>query len=142
MKTIVLFALLLTGFAQAEIYKWKDAGGKMHYSDQPPNGGKAKVLQTKDLPVSSVSPQRREASTAASTVAGKAPASVPAAIAPVVKSDKDEKACKEALARLGYLKGSQKFSSVNEKGKLEFMESAQRKAETASVEANIKRVCP
>lgn len=141
MKTIVLFALLLTGFAQAEIYKWKDAEGKMHYSDQPPNGGKAKVLQTKDLPVSSMSPQRREASAAASAVAVKVAASQVAS-APAVKSEKDEKACKEALARLGYLKGSQKFSSVNEKGKLEFMESSQRKAETASVEANIKRVCP
>lgn len=140
MKTLILMALLMTGAAQAEIYKWKDADGMMHYSDQPPKGNKAEVLKTKDLPVSSMSAQRREAS-AASKVAASAPA-VASAPAPAAKSEKDEKACKEAMARLGYLQGSKKFSSVNEKGKLEFMEAAQRKAETASVEATIKRVCP
>ncbi|AMC34505.1 DUF4124 domain-containing protein [Janthinobacterium sp. B9-8] len=140
MKTFIFIALLISGAAHAEIYKWKDAAGMMHYSDQPPKGNKAEVLKTKDLPVSTMSAQRREAS-AASGVAVKA--SAPAASVPVAaKSEKDEKACKEAMARLSYLQGSKKFSSVNEKGKLEFMEAAQRKAETASVEANIKRVCP
>ncbi|MEJ2795423.1 DUF4124 domain-containing protein [Iodobacter sp. LRB] len=141
MKILILMALLITATAHAEIYKWKDADGMMHYSDQPPKGNKAEVLKTKDLPVSSMSGQQKREASAASTVAVKAsaPASAPVAAA---KGEKDEKACKEAMARLGYLQGSKKFSSVNEKGKLEFMEASQRKAETASVEANIKRFCP
>ncbi|AZN36453.1 DUF4124 domain-containing protein [Iodobacter ciconiae] len=139
MRILILMALFIAGFAQAEIYKWKDADGMMHYSDQPPKGNKVEVLKTKDLPVSSMSGHKKEAS-AASSVAVKA--SAPAAAPVAAKGEKDEKACKEAMARLGYLQGSKKFSTVNEKGNLEFMEAGQRKAETASVEANVKRFCP
>jgi hypothetical protein len=138
-RVVMILSVLLAIAAHAEIYKWKDADGMMHYSDQPPKGNKAEVLKTKDLPVSSMSGPRRDAS-AASNVAIKA--SAPIAASAVVKSEKDEKACKEAMARLTYLQGSKKFSSVNEKGKLEFMEAAQRKSETTSVEMTIKRVCP
>ncbi|MCX7207092.1 MAG: DUF4124 domain-containing protein [Proteobacteria bacterium] len=140
MKMAIVLSLLLACAAHAEIYKWKDADGKMHYSDQPPKGNKAEVVKTKDLPVSTMSGGRKDASMA-SGIAVKASAPVASVPAPV-KSEKDEKACKEATARLGYLQGSKKFSSVNEKGKLEFMEAAQRKAETASVEASVKRFCP
>jgi hypothetical protein len=34
--TFVLVALLLPAVATAQIYQWKDASGKVHYSDQPP----------------------------------------------------------------------------------------------------------
>ncbi|WP_293937260.1 DUF4124 domain-containing protein [Iodobacter sp.] len=141
MKAVFLIALLLAGAANAEIYKWKDNAGVMHYSDQPPSGNKADIVKTKDLPVSSIAGSRKEAS-AASGVAIKASAPAAASVPVAAKGEKDEKACKEAMARLGYLQGSKKFSSVNEKGKLEFMEAAQRKSETASVEASIKRFCP
>jgi hypothetical protein len=138
MKRVIFLSLLLASAAHAEIYKWKDAEGMMHYSDQPPKGNKAEVVKTKDLPVSSMSGQRKDASMA-SVVKASAPAASPVV---AVKSEKDEKACKEAMARLGFLQGSKKFSSVNEKGKLEFMEATQRKAETTSVEASVKRFCP
>ncbi|QBC45082.1 DUF4124 domain-containing protein [Iodobacter fluviatilis] len=141
MKTVFLITLLLTGAVNAEIYKWKDDAGVMHYSDQPPKDNKADIVKTKDLPVNSIAGARKEAS-AASGVAIKASSPAAASVPVVAKGEKDEKACKEAMARLGYLQGTKKFSSVNEKGKLEFMESAQRKSETSSVEASIKRFCP
>jgi hypothetical protein len=33
---LFLVALALSAHAQAELYKWTDAQGKLHYSDQPP----------------------------------------------------------------------------------------------------------
>jgi hypothetical protein len=35
-RTLALAALLLPAAAIAQIYQWKDAAGKVHYSDQPP----------------------------------------------------------------------------------------------------------
>lgn len=36
LRTFALAALLLPAAATAQIYQWKDASGKSHYSDQPP----------------------------------------------------------------------------------------------------------
>lgn len=36
LRTFALAALLLPAAATAQIYQWKDANGKVHYSDQPP----------------------------------------------------------------------------------------------------------
>lgn len=42
-------ALLLAALpADAEIYKWKDAQGRVHFSDQPPERGAADVLKQRD----------------------------------------------------------------------------------------------
>ena len=43
----LLLAVLLIGplSAGAEIYKWTDAQGRLHYSDKPPPGAKAKPVR-------------------------------------------------------------------------------------------------
>ena len=48
MRAIALIALLLPFAAAAQVYTWKDANGKIHYSDQPPpdQGAKSRVLPT------------------------------------------------------------------------------------------------
>jgi Domain of unknown function (DUF4124) len=48
MRAIALIALLLPLAAVAQVYTWKDASGKIHYSDQPPpdQGAKSRVLPT------------------------------------------------------------------------------------------------
>jgi hypothetical protein len=46
MRAIALIALLLPLTVAAQVYSWKDANGKIHYSDQPPpqQGVKSRVL--------------------------------------------------------------------------------------------------
>jgi len=45
---LLLFALLIAPLpAGAEIYKWTDAQGRLHYSDNPPREAKAKPVQIK-----------------------------------------------------------------------------------------------
>jgi len=48
MRAIALIALLLPLAAVAQVYTWKDATGKIHYSDQPPpdQGTQSRVLPT------------------------------------------------------------------------------------------------
>jgi hypothetical protein len=47
MKTFLPLILALAALpAQAQVYKWTDANGKIHYSDQPQDGADAKELKT------------------------------------------------------------------------------------------------
>lgn len=47
-KPLIIVFLLLSSIAlQAEIYKWTDQNGKVHYSDQAPKTQKAETIQPK-----------------------------------------------------------------------------------------------
>jgi glutaredoxin len=48
----LLLVLLVSGASLADMYKWTDESGKVHYSDSPPPGKKAKKL---DLKINSIS---------------------------------------------------------------------------------------
>ena len=46
MRAVILFILAcLWGVASAEVYTWRDASGKIHYSDTPPPGVDAKKMR-------------------------------------------------------------------------------------------------
>lgn len=51
-RFVVLPLLLAAVPAEAEVYKWTDETGKVHYSDAPPPGQKAKQVK---LPINSLS---------------------------------------------------------------------------------------
>ncbi|MBS1154703.1 MAG: hypothetical protein H6R07_627 [Proteobacteria bacterium] len=139
--TLLLLSMLLAGAAVAgQIYKWKDAEGKIHYSDTPPPvDSKVTTLKMRaeDQPVSAV------ASPKAPPIVGKsasaAAASAPAAPAP---SEKDPKLCQQAQARKTFLQSGQLTRSVNEKGEVEFMSDQKRAAELADTQKAIERFCP
>lgn len=42
----IIFGVTLSCAAQAEMYKWVDPGGKVHYSDQPPPGAKTQQVES------------------------------------------------------------------------------------------------
>lgn len=44
--------LLLTAHAQAQVYKWTDAQGRVHYSAQPPPGAQASEIRIAPAPPS------------------------------------------------------------------------------------------
>ncbi|KPC50540.1 DUF4124 domain-containing protein [Amantichitinum ursilacus] len=133
---LVLCGLALT--AQAQIYKWKDADGSIHYSDQPPTNAqtKSKVVDVKAQSVSGYSTGARAAS-------GAANASAPMASAPVAKVDdtKDPGKCKEATDRLNYLLNVTKLQTINEKGNVEMMDANKRAVDTAATKQNILKYC-
>lgn len=109
-KDIVIAALLLaaSGMAQAEVYKWVDANGRVVFSDQPPPG--KKVDKVKVYPGGAQVPRQ-----AASAPAGAAPAAgqsaggldadVKALNERIEKHNRDVKAqnCKTAQANLAAL---------------------------------------
>jgi hypothetical protein len=52
-------AALLVGVAHADIYRWKDAQGRVHYGDQPPATGAQKIEESP--PPSPLSPEEANA---------------------------------------------------------------------------------
>lgn len=45
-------SLLLAGVAHADIYRWTDAQGRVHYGDQPPASGAQKIEEPPPSPLS------------------------------------------------------------------------------------------
>lgn len=107
-KDIVIAALLLaaSGMAQAEVYKWVDANGRVVFSDQPPPG--KKVDKVKVYP-GGVQLPRQAASAPADAAAGQSAggldADVKALNERIEKHNRDVKAqnCKTAQANLAAL---------------------------------------
>ncbi|WP_169307341.1 DUF4124 domain-containing protein [Chitiniphilus eburneus] len=146
-KTMMLVLMCgVAAFASAEIYKWKDADGRVHYSDTPPPGqNKAQVINTKELPVSSLPANRNEARTDAATpapspVPGAAEAK-PAAPAAAAAPPKDQAACDAARKRNDFLNNNKLYKAINEKGNVEFVDAEKRKRELAETEEAIKKNC-
>ena len=52
-----LLALALAGAAQAQIYRWTDEKGRVHYGEQPPAGAGTSTVKP---PAPSAAPERRE----------------------------------------------------------------------------------
>lgn len=132
--------LLLAGTVLAgQVYKWKDADGRIHYSDTPPPAG-GKVTQmpmhASEQPVSAIVTPKAPpiGAKSASEAAAEPVASAPA--------EKDPKLCQQARARKAFLQTGQLMKTVNEKGEVEFMNPQKRDAEIAEADKAIGRFCP
>ena len=123
-----------------QIYKWKDAQGRVHYSDVPPPAGVAKpdVVKTGNAPVSSIATPKAAAVASKTQASG---AEAESASAPAA-SEKDPKLCQQVRARKAFLQSNQLTKTVNDKGSVEFLTAEKRKAELVDVEKQIERFCP
>lgn len=61
--TPLLLAMLLAAPAVAEIYQWKDADGKVHFTDQPPANQKSNTVDIRTAPTSGTPSASAPAST-------------------------------------------------------------------------------
>lgn len=138
MRSLILLACVLAFGAQAEVYKWTDASGRVFFSDQPPPAaqGKAQRMNLNESRVTTVA-ANRPASAATTASSAQAQASAPAAKAP-----RDEKACAAAESRLAFLKSANMFKQVsNDQGKVEFLPAKQREQEIVERSSFIEKNC-
>ena len=136
MRNLTWLLLLIALGVQAQVYKWKDETGKVHYSDQPPPAAKGKVqpLNLKETQVTTMP--------AAAKPVANASAPIQAASAPVAKPPKDERACAEAEKRLAFLKSTNLYKNVsNDKGQVEFLETKQKQKEIEEKTAFLEKNC-
>lgn len=51
LPVLALISALLSGSVDAQIYRWTDASGKLHYSDSPPKNASAELVNRDELPL-------------------------------------------------------------------------------------------
>lgn len=142
-RTYILLALLLVApMASAQVYKWTDAKGVVHYSDVPPPQG----VQYKNMHMSLNGGAAPAAATSASPAT---PASSPAdggaspASARTVADNPENRAKLCAQLRQNYtlLKGGQPLTVDNAKGQKQLVSEKQRTQEMVNTQQQLQQYC-
>jgi len=130
---IAVALLLLAPLATAQVYKWTDAGGTVHYSqDAPPQGTKYKQV----TPTGTVEPLVTPAPAQAKSEPAPAPTTTPVADTPENRS----KLCASLKTNLTTLQGSSPVV-MQQDGKTTALDDSQRKQQASSAQAQYSQYC-
>ncbi|MBB6187343.1 DUF4124 domain-containing protein [Rhodanobacter sp. MP7CTX1] len=134
---IAVTLLLLAPLANAQVYKWTDAGGTVHYSQSPPaEGTKFNKVKTNGSVEPLVAPAPAPAANAAqATTAPAAPA------APIADTPENRHTlCESLKSNIAALQGSAPV--VMQQGdKSTALDDSQRKEQTGSAQAQYQQYC-
>ncbi len=131
---IAVALLLLAPLATAQVYKWTDAGGTVHYSEAPPAQGTkfSKVTTTGTAePLVKPAPKDNTEGSNEPTVEQKPVADTP---------ENRSKLCESLKANLATLQGSGPVV-MQQDGKSMALDAAQRKQQVASAQAQYNQYC-
>lgn len=137
LRPLLPLLLLVPLVGQAALYKWVDANGVTHYSETPPQGGKATTLNVRqsnaaataapqeDWSAKEADFQRRKMDTAA--------------------QERDQLArkqqCAEARDHLARMKDASRIYQVNADGQRVYLDDKSAAASIANLEAVISKNC-
>jgi len=152
MKKLLFILLILASVnAIAELRKWVDADGKVHYSDQPPPANvKAKILHiaSEVAPASGVAASgsaapktiaEREAELKKTQLAKKEAAEK--AALEQAKIDAEKANCAAAQQNLRTLQEGMRMVVVDAKGERSYLDDEQRKQRVEKAQQNINTYC-
>lgn len=136
-------ALFASGLASAEIYKWKDADGVVHYTDSPPpKGTSVDRVSVRQGPVTAApaAEQAPAAATASAAAPGTAGQASPEATAQVAKLR--EQACANARARAQQLANLPSVAmDLDGDGKAEELNADQHAAQLERANQSVAQYC-
>lgn len=133
---ILLLALPLA--VAAQVYKWTDASGTVHFSDSPPPQGtkytsvKIPRAATATAPAAGTPAPSAEGST-------DKPAEKPARIEDTPENR--SKLCTDLKANIALLRGDQPLTIDDDKGQRTAMPDERRRQELATAEGQVKQYC-
>jgi Domain of unknown function (DUF4124) len=132
---IAVALLLLAPLANAQVYKWTDAGGTVHYSETPPvQGTKFNKVKTNG----SVEPLAAPAPAANVAQASTVPA---APAAPIADTPENRHTlCESLKSNIAALQGSGPVV-MQQDGKPTALDDSQRKEQTGSTQAQYQQYC-
>ena len=145
MRPLLLACLLLPLTAAAQMYSWKDANGKIQYSDEPPPGKvQTRKVAPPSAPSADAAERRKEAADKDVEARKKQKESSEAA----AKSDKDKAAaedkrvnCEKARGQLQAIESGQVRFTTDAKGERVALDGAVRDAEIASARRAVDSWC-
>ena len=136
---LVVILLSLAPVAFAQVYKWTDTGGTVHYSETPPaTGTNYKQIRTTGSAAPIASPPAL-----ANNAGAPSEAAEPAAAAqPVADTPENrDKMCTALKANLASLQGKAPVV-MQQGGKNVVLDDAERQAQTASAQKQYAQYCP
>ncbi|OOG36419.1 DUF4124 domain-containing protein [Rhodanobacter sp. C05] len=131
---IAVALLLLAPLATAQVYKWTDASGTVHYSqDAPPQGTKYKQVTTTGTvdPVAPASKENREVNTESASTPAQPVADTP---------ENRAKLCTSLKSNLAALQGSGPVV-MQEDGKPTALDDTQRKQQASAAQSQYSQYC-
>lgn len=138
------FAVLVSPYAQAELYKWTDDEGKVHYSDQPltektrsiknPSAGQSAITSTakKSLDAKDQDYQQRKKEAESAQAKAKAEAEHEGLLA---------ENCAKARKNLSTLQNTPRVYSTDAAGQRIYMDDAARINAQAATQQSIAEFC-
>ncbi|MEO7068593.1 MAG: DUF4124 domain-containing protein [Rhodanobacter sp.] len=137
MRRLLIAAVLLalTPLASAQVYKWTDAGGTVHYSEAPPAQGKNYQKIKTNGTVEPLAPATEN------TVSESEPDAAPAPAQPLADTpDNRAKLCESLKSNLAALQG--KGPVVMQKdGKPVALDNAQRNQQIGAAQTQYQQFC-
>ena len=143
----VVLALVTTAAFGQEIYSWKDASGRVHYSDLPPVEAQARTLRKAPLaPAATATEGRPAASIVEKDLAFKKRRAAAAeaeekATADRATADARQRECSDANAQLLAMQDGQRVTRFAESGERVMLDDTEHEAEIERLRGYIARNC-
>jgi hypothetical protein len=147
MRAIALLVLAcLWTAASAQVYTWRDASGKVHYSDTPPPGVDVKKMRggtQAGTPAASGTPARNLAEQDMDFRKRRAEAEKTQAKSEQEKKDSEEskRNCEQARNQLNALESGQRMSRINEAGEQIPLDDEMRAQEIDKARKSVQSWC-
>lgn len=146
-KFLLILLVLASANAYAELSKWVDADGKVHYSDQPPPANvKAKTLRTTSdtaapasAPAAPKTIAEREAELKKAQQAKKEAADKAAQEQAIIEAEKTH--CTAAQQNLRALQDGIRMTEIDAKGERSYLDDEQRRLRMEKAQQDIKAYC-
>ncbi len=133
-KLALLFAFAAL-CAQAQVYKWTDEKGQVHYGEQPPPDAKSSTVN-----VPAPGPTGAPAAAPAAPTDKPKPAGDPGKAAFDMPKDKAER-CKMEKEQLEVFNSPGPVAFINDKKEKDLLPEDQRAAAKKQIEENVKKYC-
>lgn len=145
---VILLLAMLAAPAGAEIYKWTDAQGEIHYGDQPPSSTTPKPfhLQTSEATEARAAEARRQAADQAARKRLEQEKVREAASKQLAANEEEARRkaenCQRARANLEMLqRANLRLTTVDSQGQPRVLDAAARQAEIQSASQTISENC-
>lgn len=142
-KSLFAFLILTAASANAELNKWVDQQGKVHYSDRPPAGVEATELRAAPAPANATAPSKSYAEREAELRKARQSQAETAenAAREQSRTDIEKSNCNAAQQALRSLQQAGRIVEYDERGERSFLGDNERQQRIAEAQANIERSC-
>ena len=144
-RTVCLIASCMLAIpAFAQIYEWRDATGRLHYSDRPPQGVEARLIRGAPGASETAPPPRPTLQEMELDLRERRDRE--AEERTLTEQQRDHEAelarfCEQGRADLSALESGQRVARLNEQGEREFLNEAERAAQAERIRQVLDERC-